>query len=127
MGLRYFHITGLYFLLMKTTSTFTRFRADVVTEELVIALSDENEIEFKPLFDIIHLKLIARKSASGGQEMLRLRAYEKLQSLVSRGIVTKTGKNYAGVASRSAKHSQEVAEFNAGVLLRKQARAATAN
>ena len=31
--------------------------------------------------------------------MLRLRAYEKLQHLVSRGMVKKTGKKYKGLAS----------------------------
>jgi hypothetical protein len=31
--------------------------------------------------------------------MLRLRAYEKLQNLVSRGMVKKTGKKYKGLAS----------------------------
>jgi hypothetical protein len=31
--------------------------------------------------------------------MLRLRAYEKLQNLVSRGMVKKTGKKYRGLAS----------------------------
>ena len=31
--------------------------------------------------------------------MLRLRAYEKLQTLVSRGMVKKTGKKYKGLAS----------------------------
>jgi len=33
--------------------------------------------------------------------MLRLRAYEKLQNLVSRGMVKKTGKKYKGLASLS--------------------------
>jgi hypothetical protein len=31
--------------------------------------------------------------------MLRLRAYEKLQNLVSRGMVKKSGKKYRGLAS----------------------------
>ena len=31
--------------------------------------------------------------------MLRLRAYEKLQNLVARGVVKKTGKKYKGLAS----------------------------
>jgi hypothetical protein len=38
-------------------------------------------------------------AASGGEEMLRLRAYEKLQNLVSRGMVKKSGKKYRGLAS----------------------------
>ena len=41
--------------------------------------------------------LRARNAASGGEEMLRLRAYEKLQNLVSRGMVKKVEKKYKGV------------------------------
>jgi len=33
--------------------------------------------------------------------MLRLRAYEKLQNLVARGMVKKAGKKYKGLASLS--------------------------
>jgi hypothetical protein len=55
--------------------------------------------EFKELFEIVYDKLRARNAASGGEEMLRLRAYEKLQNLVSRGMVKKTGKKYRGVSS----------------------------
>jgi len=76
---------------------------DVVTEELVAVLSGSAWFEFKPLFELVYMNLRARKSASGGEEMLRLRAYEKLQSLVSRGMVqksiSKAGKKYRGMAS----------------------------
>jgi hypothetical protein len=34
--------------------------------------------------------------------MLRLRAYEKLQNLVARGVVKKSGKSYKGDASALA-------------------------
>ena len=78
---------------------------DIVTEELVTVLSGKDAFEFKPLFEIVHANLRARKSVSGGEEMLRLRAYEKLQSLVNRGMVkktiTKAGKHYSGLASLS--------------------------
>ena len=78
---------------------------DIVTEVLVTVLSSTTSFEFKPLFDIVHANLRARKSVSGGEEMLRLRAYEKLQSLVNRGMVqktiTKAGKHYRGLASLS--------------------------
>lgn len=76
---------------------------DVVTEELVAILSGSAWFEFKPLFELVYMNLRARKSASGGEEMLRLRAYEKLQGLVNRGMVqksiTKAGKKYRGLAS----------------------------
>jgi len=82
---------------------FSRRGPDIITEELVAILSGSASFEFKPLFEIVHANLRARKSAGGGEEMLRLRAYEKLQSLVSQGMVkktiTKAGKHYKGLAS----------------------------
>jgi hypothetical protein len=73
-----------------------------VTEELVAVLSRRASFEFKQLFDIVHENLRARNAASGGEEMLRLRAYEKLQNLVARGAVRKTGKKYKGLPSALA-------------------------
>ena len=81
---------------------FSRRVPYLVTEELVSVLSQKSSFEFKQLFDIVHEKLRARNAASGGEEMLRLRAYEKLQNLVARGMVKKTGKKYKGLASALA-------------------------
>jgi hypothetical protein len=50
----------------------------------------------------VHENLRQRNAASGGEEMLRLRAYEKLQNLVARGVVKKTGKSYKGDVSALA-------------------------
>jgi len=86
---------------MQRKSAFSRRLPDLVTEELVAALSKKTSFEFKQLFDVVHERLRARNAASGGEEMLRLRAYEKLQNLVSRGMVKKTGKKYKGLASLS--------------------------
>lgn len=87
-------------------SSFTRRAPDNITEELVAVLSSKTSFEFKPLFEIILANLRERNAASGGEEMLRLRAYEKLQSLVSQGAVDRkvTGavKKYKGVPSRLA-------------------------
>lgn len=88
--------------LMQKKSAFSRRLPDLVTEELVAVLSQKGtSFEFKQLFDVVHERLKARNAASGGEEMLRLRAYEKLQNLVSRGMVKKTGKKYRGLASLS--------------------------
>ncbi len=76
-------------------NAFSRRVPDLVTEELVAVLSRRSSFEFKQLFDIVHENLRARNAASGGEEMLRLRAYEKLQNLVARGAVKKNGKKYA--------------------------------
>src|SRR6058998_2866610 len=90
----------------KTTgaSSFKRRAPDNLTEELVAVLSSKASFEFKPLFEILLANLRQRNAASGGEEMLRLRAYEKLQGLVSRGAVNRTitgdTKKYKGVAAR---------------------------
>ncbi|MFV0417068.1 MAG: hypothetical protein ACK5NG_11980 [Chthoniobacterales bacterium] len=96
---------------MQRKSAFSRRLPDLVTEELVAVLSKKNtSFEFKQLFDLVHERLRARNAASGGEEMLRLRAYEKLQNLVSRGMVKKVEKStkdakgvkkYKGLASIS--------------------------
>lgn len=53
--------------------------------------------EFNTLFEAVYEQLKLRNAVSGGEEMLRLRAYEKLQNLVSRGLVEKIGKTYRGL------------------------------
>ena len=84
---------------MTKKNAFSRRLPDLVTEELVAVLTSKNSYEFKELFDLVHSNLRARNAASGGEEMLRLRAYEKLQTLVSRGMVKKTIKKYKGLPS----------------------------
>ena len=86
------------------TASFRRRMPDNVTEELVAVLSSRASFEFKPLFDLVLLKLRERNAASGGEEMLRLRVYEKLQGLVNQGAVDRTvngiTKKYKGVGPR---------------------------
>ena len=76
-------------------------------------LSKKASFEFKALFLIVYANLQARNAASGGEEMLRLRAYEKLQNLVQQGIVKKSGKEYTGVATPLEAYLAAAAEFNA--------------
>ena len=78
-------------------NSFSRRVPDLVTEELVAVLSRRATFEFKQLFELVHENLRARNAASGGEEMLRLRSYEKLQNLVARGAVKKDGKKYKGL------------------------------
>jgi hypothetical protein len=86
------------------SASFSRRMPDNITEELVAVLSSKSSFEFKPLFDVLLYNLRERNAASGGEEMLRLRAYEKLQSLVHQGAVTRTitgaTKKYKGVKPR---------------------------
>lgn len=98
-------------------ASFSRRAPDNITEELVAVLSSKASFEFKPLFDLVFLNLRERNAASGGEEMLRLRAYEKLQSLVSQGAVTKTvsgvTKKYKGVAAPLVALNAEMKELRA--------------
>src|ERR1700755_963704 len=90
-------------------TAFSRRLPDLVTEELAAVLASKSSYEFKELFDIVHENLKARNAASGGEEMLRLRAYEKLQNLVARGAVKKDGKKYKGLPAALA---QAIAQQN---------------
>jgi len=83
-------------------TAFSRRLPDLVTEELAAVLSSKSTFEFKGLFELVHENLRARNAASGGEEMLRLRAYEKLQNLVARGMVKKDGKKYKGIPKQLA-------------------------
>ncbi len=104
---------------------------DNITEELVAVLSSRASFEFKPLFDIILLNLRERNAASGGEEMLRLRAYEKLQILVSQGVVNRTvkgiTKKYKGISARLLVLSAEMKVLRADWDQRLLAKAAAAN
>ena len=83
-------------------TAFSRRLPDLVTEELAAVLSSKSSFEFKELFDIVHENLKNRNAASGGEEMLRLRAYEKLQNLVARGMVKKDQRKYKGIPKQLA-------------------------
>jgi hypothetical protein len=98
-----------FLMAIQKKNAFSRRLPDLVTEELVSVLSQKSSFEFKQLFEIVHENLRARNAASGGEEMLRLRAYEKLQNLVARGMVKKSDKKYKGVASALAAASAAAA------------------
>ena len=84
---------------MATTrrTRFSRRIPDHVTDELVEVLQDSETYKFNYLFDRDYENLKEKNAVSGGEEMLRLRAYEKLQNLVTRGLVLKDGKTYKGL------------------------------
>lgn len=107
---------------MKSTSSFSRRGPDRVAEELATVLSNKVSYEFKALFSIVHANLKARNAASGGEEMLRLRAYEKLQGLVQAGSVKKVGKEYRGVAAALATYMENAAALNVEFEARKASR-----
>ena len=80
----------------KKNNSFSQRLPDVVTKELVFVLSQKTSYEFKPLFEVVHDNLRRRNAAHGGEELLRLRAYEKLHNLVYSGAVKKNGKLFTG-------------------------------
>jgi hypothetical protein len=114
----------------RSAISFTRRGPDNITEELIAVLSSKASFEFKPLFEIMLLNLRERNAASGGEEMLRLRAYEKLQGLVHQGAVNRTvrgtTKKYKGVATRMAALSTEMKAIRAACNERARAKAAAA-
>src|SRR2546430_2614548 len=107
----------LLFCMTNTHTAFSRRRPDILSEELVEALSNKRAFEFKALFEIIHAKLLVRKAVSGGEDMLRLRTYEKLQSMVYGGSVKKVAKSYTGVASALAVLSLQLQNYRASAAL----------
>ena len=98
---------------MKSNYGFSRRGPDHVAQELATVLSKRSWFEFKALFEIVHANLKARNAASGGEEILRLRAYEKLQNLVSAGIVEKSSKKYRGIAPALVVFFETAASLNA--------------
>ena len=111
--------------------SFTRRAPDSLTEELVAVLSSKASFEFKPLFQIILVNLRERNAASGGEEMLRLRTYEKLQGLVQQGAVNRTvtgiTKKYKGVRPRLQTLSAQMKIIRNEWTLKLAAKAAAAN
>ncbi len=101
------------------SSAFSRRAPDAITEELAAALSKTAAYEFKPLFEIVFAKLRSRNAAGGGEELLRLRVYEKLQNMVYDGSVKKIAKKYRGVASALAALTLLLESQKASYLARK--------
>ncbi len=110
-----------------TGASFTRRAPDNITEELVAVLSSKASFEFKALFDIIFANLRERNAASGGEEMLRLRTYEKLQGLVNQGAVKRTvngvTKKYKGINGQLAKLDAEMKILRAEWTIKLKAKA----
>ena len=101
---------------MATTkrTRFSRRLPDHVTDEIVNVLGGNDKLfGFNELFEDVYERLKERNAVSGGEEMLRLRAYEKLQNLVTRGLVEKDGKEYRGLDRIEEAHSDNIAKQEA--------------
>jgi len=108
----------------KRKTRFSRRVPDHVTDELVNVLSKPETYEFNTLFGLVYDNLKLKNAVSGGEEMLRLRSYEKLQNLVSRGLCAKVGKTYRGLDGLRAAHNAAIAARSAAVVARTTAAAA---
>ncbi len=107
---------------IKRAGSFKRRVVDHVTDELVNILSDGESYEFQALFAKTYAALKLKNAVSGGEEMLRLRCYEKLLSLASRGLVMKTGRNYLGLKGLEAATSvQTMARMDAQIAVVREA------
>src|SRR4051812_21217540 len=106
---------------MKCSYSFSRRAPDLLAQEIATVLSSKSWFDFKGLFDVVYGNLRSRKAAGGGEEMLRLRSYEKLQNLVSAGAVEKNGKNYRGLAPGLASFFGAAAALKAALTERQSA------
>lgn len=96
--------------------SFSRRIVDHVTDELVNVLSSGETYEFKPLFSKVFEGLKLKNAVSGGEEMLRLRSYEKLIKLASCGLVEKNGKTYRALEGlEQASSAHRLARLDAAV------------
>jgi hypothetical protein len=105
---------------MKTAHSFKRRTADIMTSELASVLSSETWFDFKALFLEVHANLRARGAAHGGEEILRLRAYDKLQGLVQEGNVEKKVKSYRGNRLALSAFTEQMAKTAAAAVAPKE-------
>lgn len=94
-------------------TAFSRRLVDHLMDELVLVLGEGGGYEFRALFTKVFENLKLKKTVTGGEEMVRLRLYEKLLVLAKRGLVLKEGKNFTGLADlykASSAHKQATAD-----------------
>ena len=100
---------------MNKNLSFSLRGPDRMAEELATVLSTKGSWDFKSLFAILHTNLRSKGFANGGEEMLRLRAHEKLQNFVHTGVATKTGREYTGVPKALVNYFKLTADLKAKV------------
>ncbi|MBB5035240.1 hypothetical protein [Prosthecobacter vanneervenii] len=101
-------------------ASFSRRVVDHVTDELVNVLSTGETLEFKVLFGRVFDGLKLKNAVSGGEEMLRLRCYEKILKLTNSGLVEKIGKSYRGLEGiEAASSTQRLARMDSAIMAAK--------
>ncbi len=72
----------------------SRKTPDLVTDVLILILHEAGVLEFNDIFQRAVTVMKENHMPLGGEEILRLRIYEKLQNLVSSGGLVKKGREY---------------------------------
>lgn len=72
----------------------SRKSPDLVTDELIDIMQNAGVLEFNEIFLQMLSTMKEKKMPMSGEEILRLRIYDKLQNLVSAGGLMKKGKVY---------------------------------
>lgn len=72
----------------------SRKTPDLVTDVLILILLEAGVLEFNDIFQRAVTVMKENHIPLGGEEILRLRIYEKLQNLVSSGGLVKKGREY---------------------------------
>ena len=70
-------------------SRSSRKTPDLVADELILILHEAGMLEFNDIFQRTVAVMKEKHMSLGGEEILRLRIYEKLQNLVSAGGLMK--------------------------------------
>jgi len=98
---------------MTKYKTYLRHGKDNAAAELIAALLQQPTYLFSELFHAVHERLKARKVSNVGEDMLRLRVYEKLQAFVAEGLVNKSEKRYSGLQPALLARVDEMAHSRA--------------
>ena len=95
-------------------SRSSRKTPDLVTDELILILHEAGMLEFNDIFQRTVVVMKAKHMSLGGEEILRLRIYEKLQNLVSAGGLMKKGREYTALPKLMALKSSAGKEPDSG-------------
>jgi hypothetical protein len=92
---------------------YLRYAKDHAADALLAVLQEQPTYVFTELFQAVHARLKANNVSNIGGDLLRFRIYEKLQTLVSEGLVNKTDKRYSGVQRALMARVDEIANSRA--------------
>ena len=92
-------------------SRSSRKAPDLVTDELIVILHEAGMLEFNEIFQRTVVVMKEKHMSLGGEEILRLRIYEKLQNLVSSGGLVKKSREYTAQPKLMALKSEPLPDI----------------